>query len=209
MNLYYVYVAQCENGIVKVGMTANPHARLGGIRFQLKSPATYRLLAGVESDRCALGVERLAHFLLRADAIGGECYRVSHVRAANAVRKATRILGFRVAFVAFSSLPAPDRQAIIKLRGQELRNLDLWRAAFFAGSGRIKAVEYILTAERKLLSEIGGGSAKDRARRLIGAVACRDMALPEWNRNKRYAKKFTKSFRYDKLASIAIKASAL
>jgi hypothetical protein len=100
-----IYVIRSDPGPVKVGIAANPRARLSQLRTASAVPLHLDFAAETEGDARAL--ERRAHAILAGSRLSGEWFAVDSLSAVAAVRRAAQELGFTLRRTGMSSARHP------------------------------------------------------------------------------------------------------
>jgi T5orf172 domain len=83
---FFIYVIKGDNGLCKIGITANPNARLAQLRSTLSFPMDFAWIGAPKGDTIA--IERDAHAMLAQYRRNGEWFEVSPDAAVGAIHAA-------------------------------------------------------------------------------------------------------------------------
>lgn len=113
VRLSYCYVARGDHGLVKIGSSTNPAARIK--QLQTASPFRLELCHILATDASAEAIELEAHRVLDKHRMAGEWFDVTPDRAFEALDTASRNLGFNPVTTTLGDLrdgnvPAPQRR---------------------------------------------------------------------------------------------------
>ena len=97
----FVYVIRGEHGLVKVGVSTNPSARMAQLRTASPFPLTFAYVAAVEGRAGnAYLVEQAAHGLLARHAMAGEWFDVPIDMAVAAIAAGAHKTGLKIVEIA-------------------------------------------------------------------------------------------------------------
>jgi hypothetical protein len=79
----FLYVIKADNGLVKIGRTSNPNARLAQLQSKSPTPLTFAWIGAPKAD--VIAIERDAHAMLDKYRRNGEWFEVSPDAAVGAI----------------------------------------------------------------------------------------------------------------------------
>jgi hypothetical protein len=116
----FVYVARCDNNLVKVGVSTNPNARLAQLQTGSAFPLSFAFIGGTDGSD-GFAIERETHRILDRCRVNGEWFDCPPEMAIAAVSGAASKLGEKLAPIA-----QKDVDTVIKLSAMSTAVAPAW-----------------------------------------------------------------------------------